>query len=669
VKKKWRQTFVPHVQVLEDRLTPALPSAAPSLGTPPAPGPNVVWVHDLTGLQNAFSNLQSGETLVIQKGTYLLTQPLIAGNGSGGAGLTNITIRGATDNFDDVLLRGAGMDDPSVGYGLYLRNVQNVTVADLSVADVYYHPIFLDSTSGPINNIHIYHDHIYDGGEQLIKSVPNGSGGGVDNSTVQYSLLEYTHGPSMIDHGGGTGYTNGIDVHTGTGWVIADNLIRNLHTPDNAQNLWNPAILIWNHSSNFTVERNTLVNNDRAIAFGLMQQSGGFDNSGGIIENNFVEMDPGLFSASRQAGADAGIIVWDSPNSKVDHNTVITNGNTPFAIEFRFTASGVEARNNLADAGIRDRDGASFTQSGNYLTAASTMFVNAAAADFHLVNNSATQTHVIGQATAVPGGIVTDDFDGNPRPTTGSVDIGGVQFSSTTAQPPTVVAPASASPGTVSGITTTLRVLGSDTAGEASLTYTWASTGTPPAAVSFSVNGTNAAKNTTITFARAGSYTFQVTLRNSAGLTATSTVTVLVNQTLTSLVLTPALASVSDGTTQQFTASARDQFGNALTIQPVFTWSLVGGLGAVDGSGLYTAPVSSTGTATVQAAIGMVTGSATVTVSPSATVPVTPPSGGNPSTPPPPDPPSPPPRHHRRHRARRLLHTRARPRRLHPRHV
>jgi hypothetical protein len=660
VKKKPRQAFVPDVQVLEDRLTPALPSAAPSLGALPAPGPNVVWVNDVNGLQNAFSSLHSGETVVIQKGTYLLPQPLIAGNGSGGAGMTNITIRGATDNYDDVLLRGAGMDDPSVGYGLYLRNVQNVTVADLSVADVYYHPIFLDSTSGPINNIHIYHDHIYDGGEQLIKSVPNGSGGGVDTSTVQYSLLEYTHGPSMIDHGGGTGYTNGIDVHTGTGWVISDNIIRNLHTPDNAQNLWNPAILIWNHSSNFTVERNTLVNDDRAIAFGLIQQSSGFDNTGGVIENNFIEMDPGLFSASRQAGADGAIIVWDSPNTRVDHNTVMTNGNTPFAIEFRFTAAGVEARNNLADAGIRDRDGASFTQSGNFLAATSDMFVNAAAADFHLVSNSATQAHVIGQAAAVPGGIVTDDFDGNPRPTTGNVDLGGDQFTASNAQPPTVATPASASPGTVSGTTTTLSVLGSDAAGEASLTYTWAVTGTPPAAVSFSANGTNAAKNTTVTFARAGSYTFQVSLRNSAGLTATSTVSVTANQTLTSIVVTPALAGVSDGAAQPFTASARDQFGNALSTQPAFTWSLAGGLGAVDGTGLYTAPVSGTGAVTVQAASGTVTGSATVTVTPSATVTVTPPSGDTPITPLQQDPPLHRRRHRHRHQARRLLRTQRR---------
>src|SRR4029077_12049276 len=72
--------------------------------------------------------------------------------------------------------------------------------------------------------------------------------------------------------------------------------------------------------------------------------------------------------------------------------------------------------------------------------------------------------------------------------------------------PPTVATPASASPNPVTAQTTNLSVLGADDGGEATLTYTWATTGTPPAPVTFSLNGTNAAKNTVATFAKAGSY-------------------------------------------------------------------------------------------------------------------------------------------------------------------
>jgi Legume lectin domain/PKD domain len=178
---------------------------------------------------------------------------------------------------------------------------------------------------------------------------------------------------------------------------------------------------------------------------------------------------------------------------------------------------------------------------------------------------------------------------------------------------PKVVTPASASPNPVTGTTAALSVLGSDPAGEAALTYTWATAGDPPASVSFSANGTNASKNTTATFTKAGNYTLVVTLTDPAGLTATSTVAVTVNQTLTAIVVAPANVTLADGATQQFAATADDQFGAALATQPSFTWSVTG-LGSVTSAGLYTAPVSGTGTATVSAAASGVSGSAAVTV-------------------------------------------------------
>jgi chitinase len=105
----------------------------------------------------------------------------------------------------------------------------------------------------------------------------------------------------------------------------------------------------------------------------------------------------------------------------------------------------------------------------------------------------------------------------------------------------------------------------------------------------------------------------QATITDSAGLSVTSSVAVTVNQTLTSIVLSPASAVVKTGGTQQFTARALDQFGNALAAQPGFSWSLVSGSGKVSATGLYTAP-QSPGTATVQAASGGVKGTATVTI-------------------------------------------------------
>src|SRR5205085_4302519 len=94
---------------------------------------------------------------------------------------------------------------------------------------------------------------------------------------------------------------------------------------------------------------------------------------------------------------------------------------------------------------------------------------------------------------------------------------------------PTVATPASAVPNPVTGTSANLSALGADSGGEASLTYTWATTGTPPAPVAFSNNGTNAAKNTTVTFNKAGTYNFQVTIANPSGYSASGSVSVQVN--------------------------------------------------------------------------------------------------------------------------------------------
>jgi hypothetical protein len=181
---------------------------------------------------------------------------------------------------------------------------------------------------------------------------------------------------------------------------------------------------------------------------------------------------------------------------------------------------------------------------------------------------------------------------------------------------PTVATAAAASPSPVTGTTASLSVLGADDGGEPSLTYAWTATSVPTgaSAPTFSANGTNAAKNATATFTKAGAYTLQATITDSQGLTSTSSVNVTVNQTLTTIAVTPSgTTTVSESATQQFAASAKDQFGVALTSQPTFTWT-TSGVGSVSSTGLYTAP-GSTGSATVTATSGSVSGNASLTVS------------------------------------------------------
>jgi hypothetical protein len=192
-------------------------------------------------------------------------------------------------------------------------------------------------------------------------------------------------------------------------------------------------------------------------------------------------------------------------------------------------------------------------------------------------------------------------------------------------QPPTVAMPAQAT-ATANPAVFNLSVLGSDPAGEANLIYTWGTNGSPSysALVAFdAANGTNAGKNITATFSTPGGWgaatDLIVTIANPVtGLSVTSSLTITVRPTF-SIVVTPATATLADGASEQFSAVAMDQFGNVRL--PTLSWSIdAGGIGTVDPNGLYTAPDSGTGSATVRATFVSVadqvhlSGTASVTV-------------------------------------------------------
>lgn len=180
-------------------------------------------------------------------------------------------------------------------------------------------------------------------------------------------------------------------------------------------------------------------------------------------------------------------------------------------------------------------------------------------------------------------------------------------------QPPTIATPAAANPTPATGTATNLTVLGADDKGEGNLTYSWATTGTPPASVAFSANGNNAAKSTTATFTKAGIYSFAATVTDGDGASATSGVNIVVNPAPTTLLVSPGTANIQSGSHQQFSAIISDQFGAPIAPQPAVTWSASGG-GTING-GLFTAATVG-GPYTTTAACGAVTGAAAIIVTP-----------------------------------------------------
>ncbi len=240
-------------------------------------------------------------------------------------------------------------------------------------------------------------------------------------------------------------------------------------------------------------------------------------------------------------------------------------------------------------------------------------------------NPLATQPSLSWSTTAEPsgatatlvgsGGSVTLDFNRAGQYTeTVTTTVNGVKVTTTVsidvvAEPTSLVV--TGPTGTVTGTTAQFtcqlydqfhNLISSGT------TLAWSALTVPSgaAAPTFSSSGST----TTVTFSSAGQYSLSVTDTDQSVGSVSNTISVPVAQTLTSLKVTPGTASLSTGGTQQFQATAYDQFQHTMSAPSAYTWTASGG--SITTSGLFTAP-SGAATDTVTAKLGAVSGSATVT--------------------------------------------------------
>ena len=396
------------VDLINDPHCVVLPGALPP--DPEGKYTSEVRVSTESELQTALSSLQPDTLIVLAPGTYSLTSSLIVRK-------DNVTLRGDSQRCDEVILKGYGMDNPegrsAVPHGVW-SNADDLTIQNLTIRDVWFHGLALNVGA---QSPSIYNVRFLDIGQQMIKASDTGNQPSVNSGRVEYSVFEYTDGPTRIDHGGGTGYTNGVDVHGGNGWVIRASRFENFHTPDDADHKWSPAILVWNGASDTTVDGNIFIDVDRAIALGLVDRDR--DHSGGMIRNNMIVTSKNLYSDSRRESSDALILAWDSEGTQILHNTVLTQGNQQNAIQLRFNSVGSRIANNLIDAPIRDRSENTYEAYGNVQISDSSLFRDVGRGDLHLVRNHLSVTGV-----AVPLDSVIFDIDNQSRFVGDTADVG-----------------------------------------------------------------------------------------------------------------------------------------------------------------------------------------------------------------------------------------------------
>jgi hypothetical protein len=359
----------------------------------PPTGPTVT-VSTVAELEDAVSDAASGDTILVAAGTYNLSNAIwVVNNG--------VTIRGATGNRDDVVMDGGGMLTLSNTHVIAI-NADDVTIADLTIRNGDEHGISVQGSDRPT----LYNLHIIDTGYQLVKVNPVGDGS--EDGLLACSRLEYTT-TSPED------YTNGISAHDAHRWTVRDNEWYRIRTPNNEPV---PTILFWSGSSDTVVERNLLVDCYQGISFGNSSDDDMPSHTGGIVRNNMI------YASLLH---DVVVEMVYATDWLVAHNTALllnpvqylTNG-----MEARYSESqGTFAYNLTNMAILPNRDGAQGILTGNVTSAQANWFVDAGAADVHLV---ALATDAIDQAAALSQ--VTDDFDGDARPIGSAPDVGADEY-------------------------------------------------------------------------------------------------------------------------------------------------------------------------------------------------------------------------------------------------
>ncbi len=396
----------------------------------PPPSGSVVEVFPAGAgtLRDTVAAAASGTTILLHDGLYDMS------GGDAGYRLVfdtpDVALRSASGDRDAVVLDGA--------YGtneLLSIHASDVTIADLTLARAYDHPIHISGTPGhPISGILIHGVRVVDPGQQAIKINPSGDGY-VDDGTIECSAVELTDaGRAEIRD---NCYTGGIDAHQAWGWTLRRNYVAGFWCDTG---LSEHGIHFWRGSRDTVVEENVIVDCARGVGFGLGASGTGrvYDDDpypgvgylghiDGIIRNNFIAAgDPGLFGS--QDGFDTGIGLEQARGAVVAHNTVAsTSPPRSSSIEWRFGNTLAEVFNNLVSESLLPRDGGQATLDGNLDYCPLSWLTDVAGGDLHLTAGAGA----VDAGTPLDPGLADTDIDLETRdaePDVGADEHAGAIF-------------------------------------------------------------------------------------------------------------------------------------------------------------------------------------------------------------------------------------------------
>jgi hypothetical protein len=274
--------------------------------------------------------------IVLADGMYNVHKTLLIKN-------DHVTLSSLSANREKVVISGRGMRKTKGVDNLIRVSGKHFTLDGITLQQAGNHLVQIAGEQDADFPI-LRNCVLRDGYEQLLKvSYNRKTKISSDNGLIENCEFSYTAGI------GPQYYIGGIDVHGGHNWVVRGSVFRGIASP--SSRIAEHAIHFWNNTQNTLVEDNIIINCDRGIGFGMTNRP----NMGGLIQNNLI-----LHSANSHPSADVGIILEESPNTKILNNKIYLAHSYRHAIEYRFASTvNVEISGNLTNKAIRKRDGAS----------------------------------------------------------------------------------------------------------------------------------------------------------------------------------------------------------------------------------------------------------------------------------------------------------------------
>jgi hypothetical protein len=366
----------------------------------------------------------------VRSGTYRLTQVL-------NLHTANVTLRGETDNRDDVVLVGGGMNTRGVDEGISI-GADGITLQHLTLKDFYFNAIHIRAENDADNAI-ISNVKTWNIGERHIKGSrdPNSSTKVSDNTLIERVYMLQTQ-PRTGHPETNPDYIGGIDIMASRNITIRDSRAEGIV---GAQNGGNAAIFLWQGIQNATIERTVIVGCAKGIALGnpaapaANLATGAWHADGAVVRNNVIRR--GTWTTANNIA----IELATAKNVAVYHNTIYSDDASYFrTVSFTESQPGRNSGNVLAHNLIRgrifDRTSGGWGNVNNLVdtigtTVISSWFANLTNLDFHLTDVAAP---AINQVSILPQ--VTDDLDKQARPIGPAADLGADEFAQGNTTPP-----------------------------------------------------------------------------------------------------------------------------------------------------------------------------------------------------------------------------------------